>query len=223
MAALVVCGVWSLWSGRNARRHGRKVWEPGAAVRHVAKMLEDLAGLQRPPEWKQHKELERWKKPEQGWVKVNTDGAFRADLGSGSCGAVIRNHTGQVIAGAARWQDYLVDALMAEAVAAKEGLELAMEIGCDRVVLETDNRVLKNLLQDPDAGRSLIGSLCLDVIELSKCFVDFRVVWVSRSANSVAHCCAQKVSSSTRSLFWIDEIPDWLALLAAKDCNPAMM
>ena len=112
---------------------------------------------------------------------------------------------------------------MAKAVAAKEGLELAVEIACDRVVLEVDNSALKNLLHDRDAGRSSIGSLCRDIIELSKSFVDFRVTWVSRSANSVAHCCAHKVSSSARSLFWVDEIPDWLALLAAKVCNPVLL
>ena len=151
---------------------------------------------------------------------MNTDAAFIAKAGSGSSGVVIRYHNGQVVAGAARWQDNLADTLMAEAMAAKEGLELAVEIGCDRVMLEVDNSVLKNMLHDPDAGRSSIGSLCLDIIELSKNFVDFRVAWVSRSANYVAHVCAQKVSSSARSLFWVDEIPDWLALLAAKDCNP---
>ncbi|RLN00854.1 hypothetical protein C2845_PM06G28080 [Panicum miliaceum] len=32
-ASLVVCEAWTLWSARNARRHGRKTWEPGATVR----------------------------------------------------------------------------------------------------------------------------------------------------------------------------------------------
>jgi len=63
---------------------------------------------------------------------VNTDAAFIAKAGSGSSGVVIRYHNGQVVAGAARWQDNLADTLMAEAMAAKEGLELAVEIGCDR-------------------------------------------------------------------------------------------
>lgn len=29
VAAWLVCGAWTLWTGRNNRRHGRKVWEPG--------------------------------------------------------------------------------------------------------------------------------------------------------------------------------------------------
>ena len=43
-AAMIICGVWSLWAwslwaGRNARKHGRVSWNPGAAVRHISKML----------------------------------------------------------------------------------------------------------------------------------------------------------------------------------------
>ncbi|KAG2562686.1 hypothetical protein PVAP13_8KG400101 [Panicum virgatum] len=41
-AAMIICGVWSLWAGRNARKHGRVSWNSGAAVRHISKMLEDL-------------------------------------------------------------------------------------------------------------------------------------------------------------------------------------
>jgi hypothetical protein len=33
VAAMVVCAAWTLWSGRNAWRHGRKVWKLGAMVR----------------------------------------------------------------------------------------------------------------------------------------------------------------------------------------------
>jgi hypothetical protein len=45
-AELIICGVWSLWMGSNARRHGRKHWNPSAAVRHVAAMVEDVVCLE---------------------------------------------------------------------------------------------------------------------------------------------------------------------------------
>ena len=53
-------------------------------------MLEDLASLQLSVEQKQQREVERWKGPEQGWIKVNTDAAFIAETGSGTSGVVIR-------------------------------------------------------------------------------------------------------------------------------------
>jgi hypothetical protein len=52
---------------------------------------------------------------------------------------VIRNHLGLVQVAMARWLDDVPDALTAEAMAAKEGLELAVENGYyDRVLLEVD-------------------------------------------------------------------------------------
>jgi hypothetical protein len=80
------------------------------------------------------------------------------------------------------------DALIAEAMAAKEGLELAVENGYDRVILEVDCRGLQTLLEDAYASsvRSVIGGLYFDIIGLGRSFVDFRIKWVCREANSVA-------------------------------------
>ena len=51
----------------------------------------------------------------------------------------------------------------AEAMAAKEGLELAVENGYDRVLLEVDCRGLQTLLKDRSSVRSAIEGLCFDI------------------------------------------------------------
>lgn len=136
---------------------------------------------------------------------------------------VIRDYLGRVCSGAARWLDDVPDALTAEALAVKEGLELAAEIGCERVVLEVDCKNLKTLLDDPSGVRSSIGGLCFDITELGKNFNDFIISWVGREANSVAHYCACTVTATERSCFWLDEVPGWLTDLAAADCNPTVI
>jgi hypothetical protein len=67
--ALVVCGAWTLWTGRNARRHGHKVWEPGAVVRFVSTPLEEIALLKVPKEPRLPRRPEKWRCPEEGWVE----------------------------------------------------------------------------------------------------------------------------------------------------------
>lgn len=178
MAAMLICGTWALWTGR-------KVWQPGAAARYISSMLEELASLKTPSKSMQPRRTVQWKGPDEGWMKVNTDAAYDLNMCTGSAGVVIRNHSGLVQAAAARWLDDVPDALTAEAMAAKEGLELAVEKGYDRVILEVDCRGLKTLLDDRSCLRSLIGGICSDIIELGRSFIEFRVEWVGREACSL--------------------------------------
>jgi hypothetical protein len=46
--AFIICGIWSMWNGRNARRHGRDEWSAKAAVKHIAAMVEELLCLEFP-------------------------------------------------------------------------------------------------------------------------------------------------------------------------------
>ena len=217
---MLVCGAWTLWTGRNARRHGRKVWEPGATVRYISSLLEDLASLKTPIKDKGASLPSVWRGPEEGRVKVNTDAAFDADSCTDSAGEVIRDHKGLVMAAATRWFDKVPDALTAEAMAAKEDLELAVECGFEKTILEVDCSALKTVLESVDGVRSLIGGLCFDITALGRSFDAFKVCWVSRDANSVAHSCASLGSVSEQAQFWFDYIPEWLLGLAAADCNP---
>jgi hypothetical protein len=41
-AKLITCGVWSLWTGGNARDRGKQSWTTTVAARHVSSMLEDF-------------------------------------------------------------------------------------------------------------------------------------------------------------------------------------
>ncbi|RLN12711.1 hypothetical protein C2845_PM09G13790 [Panicum miliaceum] len=157
VAAMVVCDAWSLWTGRNARRHDRKVWEPGAAVRYISSLLQDLASLKVPPKPNRPSASATWRRPDEGWVKVNTDAAFDAAMCTGSAGVVIRDHAGVVLAAATRWLGSVPDVLTAEALAAREGLELTLECGFGKAVLEVHCSELKAMLESSDGRRSSIG------------------------------------------------------------------
>ncbi|KAF8670744.1 hypothetical protein HU200_050409 [Digitaria exilis] len=170
---MVMCGAWTLWSGRNARRHGRKVWEPGATVCYISSLLEDLASLKTPIKQKGTSSPVVWRCPDERWMKVNTDAAFDAGSGTGNAEVVIRDHHGLVIA---RWFKLVLDVLMAEALAAKEGLELAVEYGLQNVILEVNCSALKTVLESVEGMRLPIGGLCFDITELGRSFDCFKVV-----------------------------------------------
>jgi hypothetical protein len=66
MAAMLICGAWTLWAGWNARRHGRKVQELGATTRYISSMLEELALLKMPTQPAQPRCVVQWKRAEDG-------------------------------------------------------------------------------------------------------------------------------------------------------------
>jgi hypothetical protein len=146
-AALLICGAWSLWTGRNARTHGRYSWSPAAAGRHVASMIEDLLFLSSDTGVKLQKSKGAWKKPDAGWKKVNTDASFVLSCSSGSCGAVIRDEEGNLLMAAAKRYTHIPNVLTAEALAARDGLLLALSGSYNAVILELDNLALVNLLR----------------------------------------------------------------------------
>jgi len=137
LAALIICGAWVLWTGRNGRRHGRKAWAPEASARYIASLLQELAALKMPTQPDRARTSVQWQRPALDWAKVNTDAGFSEDHNS-RAGIVIRDQEGSVLAAAARWFEDVPDVLTAEALAAKEGLELAAELGYNRVILECD-------------------------------------------------------------------------------------
>lgn len=177
-ASVLVCGAWSLWSVRNARHHGSRNWEPDAAARHVSKMLEEMLSLEIDRRPATSKPRERWNPSERGWVKVNTDGAFYSEPGNRASGMIIRDELDQVPVVEGRWIPHLGSALMAEAIAARDDLLLAVAKGYNKVALKVDNLSLAKTLQSDAQDRSEIAGLKQEVIELGRSFASFSISFV---------------------------------------------
>ena len=220
---MLVCGVWSLWTGRNARSHGSLRHDPGAAVRHIAKMLEDMVCLEEQEIPRKQRVVEVWKPPDTGWIKVNTDGAFDAASGKGAAGAILRNERGETLAAEGRKYENLADVLTAEALAARNGMLLAVALGYNKVILELDNQSLANSLKSMEDDRSTINDLRQGILELGRSLLSFRISFVHREANLAAHCCAKMPIVSEAMWSSFGYAPDWLLGVVTKDCNSAMI
>ena len=73
------------------------------------------------------------------WVLLNVDASFDHDLLRGTAGAMLRDDKGNFIAGG-NWKiDRCADVLTAEAMALRFGLILAQKVGCNRLIINSDN------------------------------------------------------------------------------------
>jgi hypothetical protein len=70
----------------------------------------------------------QWKPSNIGWFKINSNGSFSCSSGQGAGAVVIHNHDGVVLVAESRWYGPIHDALIAEALAARDGLYLAQQI-----------------------------------------------------------------------------------------------
>jgi hypothetical protein len=110
-------------------------------------MIEDLLFLSSDIGEKLQRSKGAWKKPDAGWNKVNTDASFVLSCSSGLCGAVIRDEEGNLLMAAAKRYTHIPNVLTAEALAARDGLLLALSSSYNAVILELDNLALVNLLR----------------------------------------------------------------------------
>ena len=124
-AALIICCSWSLWSGRNARRHGHKHWNPVLASKHITSMIEDMICLTQETRVDPPSRRGVWRRPDDGWCKVNTDASFVSASCLGSGGAVIRDDSGKVLKASSKFYEHVPDVVTAEAMAARDDLLLA--------------------------------------------------------------------------------------------------
>jgi hypothetical protein len=90
------------------------------------------------------------------------------------------------------------EALVAEAAAAYDGLQLAGQLGATKIILESDSSVLVNALNSTCMDRSVIAGLC------------FKVCFTHREANSLADKCVKEVTMEYPSVCWLNGIPPWL-------------
>ncbi|PVH61391.1 hypothetical protein PAHAL_3G022900 [Panicum hallii] len=89
--------LWQWWNERNKIREGEKRRETKDLTYLIQRNAEDFLKLGVTEDECTHKPIERWQKPTDDFVKINSDGAFSASTGEGGWGYVIRDGDGEVI------------------------------------------------------------------------------------------------------------------------------
>jgi ribonuclease HI len=153
--------------------------------------------------WKNTRPLStRWSPPAPGMLKINSDGAFLQDRGTGAAGAVVRDSSGNFCAASARWLGPVGSVLIAEAEAIRDGLRLIPQGTMEHIIGETDAQEVVTLWKNRTRQRSEIAAILKEIEEIVSAFTSFELIHVRREANFVAHTCARFASSSLDSHVW---------------------
>jgi ribonuclease HI len=81
-----------------------------------------------------------WTKPKEEYVLINVDASYDPESHSGGIGAVLRDDVGRFIAACNDPIIYEIDANTAEARAISRCIALANEVGCAKIIIQSDCR-----------------------------------------------------------------------------------
>ena len=86
--------------------------------------------------------IEKWTFWGPGFIKLNVDASFHADIGAGATAAILRDNKGNLIAAQCLYIERAVDVVSMEATSMRDGLVLANSLGFHNIEAESDSTLL---------------------------------------------------------------------------------
>lgn len=140
--------LWRIWHTRNEVVHHKPAPSTEASKRFLQSYVQSLLAPEQSPDKDPIKgkavvlecgpslsalssnsevHTASWKRPDDQWVKINTDGSYVAADGTAGSGMVLRDHSGDIIFTVCRRLLHCHGVLEAELCAIREGFLLALQ------------------------------------------------------------------------------------------------
>jgi ribonuclease HI len=125
-------------------------------------------------------------------------------------GAVLRDYQGKFVAANMKFLPHVLSMKMAEALAMKQGLLLAHQLGCNRVIAESDSSMTIEACSGEQRWDNESTTVYADCIDLVASIGSVSFTHCLREANSVSHCLAREGFTIKESCNWDDEPPGFI-------------
>ncbi|XP_059076357.1 uncharacterized protein LOC131875735 [Cryptomeria japonica] len=146
-------------------------------------------GLGCPPVPKTNRKLVRWIPPQCDWVKLNFDGASRGNPGISGIGAVIRDSSRQLMGGLFGSLGFATNN-EAKIRALATGLDLCVQKGYDKVIIEGDSQIIINGISKSSFQNWKLGKWIPYINKLLGSINSFELKHTFREGNKVADLLA---------------------------------
>lgn len=141
-----------------------------------------------------------WEKPPDGLVKLNIDAPLNEETGCGATGVTLRDVNGLFMPAANQFLAHVQDMEMAEprpaeATALLHGLEFALQVGCNRLLVNSGNIAVIQLMNEGRRTHSAAAAVIASCTQLVKEFAIVTFSHCPREANDVADSLARHSNS----------------------------
>jgi ribonuclease HI len=209
--------LYEIWEVRNAVVHEDILNSPASVARKIHYLIQECENLHQPTAQTCPRPSVRWSKPPRGWIKANSDGALNMEKRIGGCGAILRNHDGNVVVARSSKVDNVMDVETVELLACRQALVLAEELRIPKIMLEMDNANAVSKIKGVELDRSATGSLVQELKNRLARFQEVVVKHAHRSSNGAADLLAKHGCSSKVEKTWCDVVPEFLHPVLCKD------
>ena len=148
----------------------------------------------------------KWDLPPPGWYKLNFDGAARGNPGIAGVGCIINDEDSWWIAMLASPLP-LVSNNMAEFEALEKGLQLCLNLGLSKIVIEGDSQIVLNAIRNKKTPNWVLNSKLQEVLLLLENFEDVLIKHIYREGNRFADGLANKGADGESILVHNSEAP----------------
>ncbi|GLT65131.1 hypothetical protein SLA2020_375810 [Shorea laevis] len=216
----VLC--WKIWGCRNeAIWHGKHT-SPRSIIENSLSYLNEykqaMNAKGKRVGFGQGLSETRWRPPDVGHVKINTDGAISGQQQRFGMGAVARDHTGNVVAAMACKGQGAVAAEVAEACTLRKALQWARDLSFEKIIVESDcANIITAMHSVFPAMNSSLGLIISDSKMLMTFFLDCRLQHTRREGNSVAHELVKRALQAEADEYWVGDIPGTIAQIVMGD------
>ena len=159
-----------------------------------------------------------WSNPPVNYLKINSDGSFTDISNEAGIGIVCRDYEGTF-----KWgfidKVKSISAFMTEALALKKALLLALDLGYDMVMFETDCMLLKqNIVKDgSEIYEWQSRSIILEIVKLLSSQAGFSICFTPREGNGIADHLAAEAHKEVNPIGWVHTPSPLLSHLLALD------
>uniref|UniRef100_A0A803L195 RNase H type-1 domain-containing protein n=1 Tax=Chenopodium quinoa TaxID=63459 RepID=A0A803L195_CHEQI len=207
---------WVIWTARNRRLFEGEVCNPTQSMEYAMERVKELQKDEEEVRGGGVSACQKWQPPSVGLHNLNVDGGAVEGCRE-SAGAVVHDSGGEVqLAAAWRFKDR-GEPMIAEAKAVLMGLQMAVDGGFTRLVVETDCQGLMTVIKSQEKGCSSLHLILDDIYHVCS-LLDF-VSWsfVRRDYNKVAHGLAHCLPWGTTKKVWTSDFPDCIVSFVARD------
>ncbi|KAF7839915.1 ribonuclease H [Senna tora] len=184
--------------------------EPHRIILHHAKTLAEAWSEElTTPKLMPVEDAHEWRKPKQGWIKINAGRAVCIQNKMASCGALLRDHTGKWICGYMTNLG-LSNVFIAELWGIYPGLKLAWDKGFKKVIVESDSSLVVNQILGKNTSKSSVHPITQSIKSLLLYSWEVEIKYSPRSSNMCADGIAKKGLSWLGGLVYYNDPPNFL-------------